>query len=186
MYNPKWHRFHNGSGAKCLKPGKFGRHLLRKRVITAARSPAFAASASASCSGGMSATWSRRARTATSASTCPRRSWRSRSSRSCAAREKLLPTENPPRPAVPAKGHGARRASQRNALSPPPSDVHLLTDGKSIYLEDAPNRIIDLLKNARQPMFLVSVTDQVRRLTATERKPARSEAGSTSRRARAV
>src|ERR1700690_862831 len=31
------------------------------------------------------------------------------------------------------------------------SDVHLLTDGKSIYLEEAPHRIIDLLKNARQP-----------------------------------
>jgi DNA-binding transcriptional MerR regulator len=59
------------------------------------------------------------------------------------------------------------------------ADVHLLTDGKSIYLEDAPNRIIDLLKNARQPMFLVSVSDQVRRLTATtERKPARSETSS--------
>src|SRR5487761_2143350 len=28
------------------------------------------------------------------------------------------------------------------------SEVHLLTDGKTIYLEDAPNRIIDLLKNA--------------------------------------
>ncbi len=56
------------------------------------------------------------------------------------------------------------------------TDMHLLTDGKSIYLEETPNRIIDLLKNARQPMFLVSVTDQVRRLTATtERKPARSE-----------
>lgn len=68
-----------------------------------------------------------------------------------------------------------------------PSDVHLLTDGKSIYLEEAPNRIIDLLKNARQPMFLVCVTDQVRRLTAaTERKPARSETQSASRRARAV
>lgn len=66
------------------------------------------------------------------------------------------------------------------------SDVHLLTDGKSIYLEDAPNRIIDLLKNARQPMFLVCVTDQVRRLTGSERKPARSETGAASRRAKAV
>src|SRR6185312_13275344 len=67
-------------------------------------------------------------------------------------------------------------------------DVHLLTDGKSIYLEDAPNRIIDLLKNARQPMFLVSVSDQVKRLNAAvERKPARSESGSSTRaRARAV
>src|SRR5579872_330529 len=56
------------------------------------------------------------------------------------------------------------------------SDIHLLTDGKSIYLEEAPNRIIDLLKNAKQPMFLVCVSDQARRLSAlAERKPARSE-----------
>jgi DNA-binding transcriptional MerR regulator len=67
-------------------------------------------------------------------------------------------------------------------------DVHLLTDGKSIYLEDAPSRIIDLLKNARQPMFLVCVTDQAKRLTASaERKPLRSETGSAAaRKARAV
>ena len=62
------------------------------------------------------------------------------------------------------------------------ADVHLLTDGKSIFLEDAPNRIIDVLKNARQPMFLVCVTDQARRLTASaERKPARSETGTAAR-----
>jgi DNA-binding transcriptional MerR regulator len=68
------------------------------------------------------------------------------------------------------------------------SEVHLLTDGKSIYLEEAPDRIIDLLKNARQPMFLVSVTDQVKRLAAAaERKPAKAETGATgSRRVRAV
>src|ERR1041385_1267320 len=65
------------------------------------------------------------------------------------------------------------------------SDIHLLTDGKSIYLEEAPTRIIDLLKNARQPMFLVCVTDQVKRLAATaERKPARSETGALARKAR--
>src|SRR5580658_8039220 len=67
------------------------------------------------------------------------------------------------------------------------SNVHLLTDGKSIYLEEAPDRIIDLLKNARQPMFLVSVSDQVKRLNAAaERKPARSENGATRSKARAV
>jgi DNA-binding transcriptional MerR regulator len=68
------------------------------------------------------------------------------------------------------------------------SEVHLLTDGKSIYLEEAPNRIINLLKNARQAMFLVCVTDQVKRLTAAaERKPLRSEtAAQLVRRARAV
>jgi len=67
------------------------------------------------------------------------------------------------------------------------SEIHLLTDGKSIYLEEAPNRIINLLKNARQPMFLVCVTDQVKRLSsAAERKPLRSETAPALRKARAV
>jgi DNA-binding transcriptional MerR regulator len=67
------------------------------------------------------------------------------------------------------------------------SDVHLLTDGKSIYLEEAPHRIIDLLKNARQPMFLVCVSDQVKRLSAAaERKPAKSEVTAAARKARVV
>jgi DNA-binding transcriptional MerR regulator len=67
------------------------------------------------------------------------------------------------------------------------SEMHLLTDGKSIYLEDAPNRIINLLKNARQPMFLVCVTDQAKRLGAmAERKPAKSETGVAARKARAI
>ncbi|HEX3880813.1 MAG TPA: MerR family transcriptional regulator [Bryobacteraceae bacterium] len=67
------------------------------------------------------------------------------------------------------------------------SNVHLLTDGKSIYLEEAPDRIVDLLKNARQPMFLVSVSDQVRRLTgAAERKPIRGEQHAVRGKSRAV
>ncbi len=77
-----------------------------------------------------------------------------------------------------------RRLSEALSSS---SDIHLLTDGKSIYLEEASNRIIDLLKNARQPMFLVCVTDQVKRLAAaTERKPAKSETAAAARKARAV
>lgn len=57
------------------------------------------------------------------------------------------------------------------------SEIHLITDGKNIYLEDEPGRIIDVLKNAKQPMFLVCVTDQLRRFRAatTARKPAQSE-----------
>jgi DNA-binding transcriptional MerR regulator len=62
------------------------------------------------------------------------------------------------------------------------SDLHLVTDGKSIYLEDQNERIINILKNARQPMFLVSVSDQARRLTETERKPVRMEPGVATRR----
>lgn len=55
-------------------------------------------------------------------------------------------------------------------------DVHLITDGRSIYLEDQPDRIIDVLKNAKQPMFLVCVTDQLRRFQAPQdRKPVKSE-----------
>jgi DNA-binding transcriptional MerR regulator len=56
------------------------------------------------------------------------------------------------------------------------SDLHLVTDGKSIYLEEKQERIIDILKNAKQPMFLVCVSDQVRRLNDSPRKPAKAEA----------
>ena len=63
-------------------------------------------------------------------------------------------------------------------------DMHLLTDGKNIYLEDQPNRVIDVLKNAKQPMFLVCVSDQARRLGDVSRKPVRMESGSAGRRVR--
>jgi DNA-binding transcriptional MerR regulator len=65
------------------------------------------------------------------------------------------------------------------------SDLHLVTDGKSIFLEDQNERIIDILKNARQPMFLVCVTDQVRRLAEPMKKPAKAEAAAVGRRLRA-
>ncbi len=55
------------------------------------------------------------------------------------------------------------------------SEMHLLTDGKSVYLEEGPDGIIDLLKDARQPMFLVCVSDQVRRIGSGQRKPPKSE-----------
>ncbi len=64
------------------------------------------------------------------------------------------------------------------------SHLHLVTDGKSIYLEDQHERIIDILKNARQPMFLVCVSDQARRLNDVERKPVRMESAGTARRAK--
>jgi DNA-binding transcriptional MerR regulator len=63
------------------------------------------------------------------------------------------------------------------------SDLHLVTDGKSIYLEDQHERIIDILKNSRQPMFLVCVSDQVRRLNEVERKPVHTESLPVVRRA---
>ncbi len=68
------------------------------------------------------------------------------------------------------------------------SQIHLLTDGKNIYLEESADRVVDLMKNARQPMFLVCVTDQLRRFQLAsqveKRKPARAEATVTGTRAR--
>ena len=65
----------------------------------------------------------------------------------------------------------------------PRSDLNLVTDGRNIYLEDDHQRIIDLLKSARQPMFLVCVSDQVRRISASLpplRKPVGRESSSAS------
>ena len=64
-------------------------------------------------------------------------------------------------------------------------EVHLLTDGKNIYLEDDHRRIVDILNDANQPMISVCVSDQIRRLSApiglkkavksdTRARPARS------------
>jgi DNA-binding transcriptional MerR regulator len=46
------------------------------------------------------------------------------------------------------------------------SSLYLLTDGRSVHLEEQTGRIIDLLKHARQPMSLVCVSDQVKRLVS--------------------
>ena len=65
------------------------------------------------------------------------------------------------------------------------SELHLLTDGKSIYLEDRPGRVIDLLKDATQPMFLVCVSDHLKRLGPPPKKPIRSETFPETRKVRA-
>jgi DNA-binding transcriptional MerR regulator len=46
------------------------------------------------------------------------------------------------------------------------SDYHLLTDGTSLYLETSAQQIVDILKNARQPMLAVCLSDTVRRVRA--------------------
>ena len=72
------------------------------------------------------------------------------------------------------------------------SDMHLVTDGKTIFLEGDNNSIIDILKNADQPMFLVCVTDQVKRLGAAPaaetpaRKSVARETPRAARKSRAV
>ena len=50
------------------------------------------------------------------------------------------------------------------------SEYHLLTDGKTLYLETSPRQIVDILKNARQPMLTVCLSDTVRQVRAEIRK----------------
>lgn len=67
------------------------------------------------------------------------------------------------------------------------NEVHLLTDGKNLYLEDSHKNIVDILNNSRQPIISVCITDQVRRLTADDalRKIMRSEKKPATRASRA-
>lgn len=46
------------------------------------------------------------------------------------------------------------------------SEVHLLTDGNRIYLKNSAEQVIDILKNSRQPMLTVCLSDTVRQIQA--------------------
>jgi DNA-binding transcriptional MerR regulator len=46
------------------------------------------------------------------------------------------------------------------------SDVHLLTDGKHLYLETSAKQIVDILKNSNQPILGVCLSDAVRQVRA--------------------
>ncbi len=50
------------------------------------------------------------------------------------------------------------------------SEYHLLTDGKNIFLEDSAKSVIDVLKNSRQPMLTVCISDTVQRVFADVRR----------------
>ena len=70
------------------------------------------------------------------------------------------------------------------------AEIHLLTDGKNIYLEDNDRRIVNILKHARQPMISVCVSDQIKRLTAAmvlpPKRVTRAEASAVKARAAKV
>ncbi len=57
-------------------------------------------------------------------------------------------------------GKGLAEITARN------SDVHLLTDGKRLYLETSPSQIVDILKNSRQPILGICLSDAVRQVRA--------------------
>jgi len=62
------------------------------------------------------------------------------------------------------------------------SEYHLLTDGSTLYLETSPRQIVDILKNARQPMLTICLSDTVRQVRAV----IRAKKGSASTGTRAV
>jgi DNA-binding transcriptional MerR regulator len=64
------------------------------------------------------------------------------------------------------------------------SEYHLLTDGKTLYLETSARQIVDLLKNARQPMLSICLSDTVQRVRAEIRaKKSSSSVNRSSRKA---
>ena len=65
--------------------------------------------------------------------------------------------------------------------------VHLLTDGRTLYLETSPQQIVDILKNSRQPMFAICLSDtarQVRAVVSGRKRPGRCVPEKTRRIAR--
>jgi DNA-binding transcriptional MerR regulator len=57
------------------------------------------------------------------------------------------------------------------------SEYHLLTDGKRVYLENSQREVIDVLKNSRQPLLGVCLSDAVREVRAEifNRRPAQRQ-----------
>ena len=49
------------------------------------------------------------------------------------------------------------------------SEYHLLTDGRHIFLEDSARGVVDLLKNARQPLLSICLSDTLQRIEADAR-----------------
>jgi len=56
------------------------------------------------------------------------------------------------------------------------SEYHLLTDGRHIFLEGSARGVVDLLKNTRQPMLSVCLSDTVQRIDANLRGPRKRNA----------
>jgi len=80
-----------------------------------------------------------------------------------------------------------RAEMDRSRSIPParPAEWFLLTNGKTTHLESQKDDIVALLKQARQPLLLVSISDQMARLdefTSKAREPQRGHHGSKKRR----
>jgi len=65
------------------------------------------------------------------------------------------------------------------------SEYHLLAGGSQLYLRTSARQVVDLLKNSRQPLFDICLSDEVRRVRAeiqSRKKAAESVSNRPSRR----
>lgn len=60
------------------------------------------------------------------------------------------------------------------------AEYHLLTDGKTLYLETSPRQIVDILRNSRQPVLAICLSDAVKQVRA-EIRGKKSNGKTTSR-----
>jgi DNA-binding transcriptional MerR regulator len=66
------------------------------------------------------------------------------------------------------------------------ADYHLLTDGRCIYVENSQRQVIDILKNSRQPLLGLCLSDAVREVRAEMAAPGPSQGKRPPRRAEEV
>src|SRR3974377_23816 len=92
----------------------------------------------------------------------------------CALRRKGFPLQKVRRIMNFLKKERGRRLAEAVSNG---SDYHLLTDGKRVYLENSQREVIDILKNSRQPLLGVCLSDAVREVRAEifNRRPAQKQ-----------
>ncbi len=59
------------------------------------------------------------------------------------------------------------------------SGYHLLTDGHTLYLETSARQIVDILRNSRQPMLAICLSDTVRQVRAVIRSGKKASKSTT-------
>jgi hypothetical protein len=62
------------------------------------------------------------------------------------------------------------------------SSHHLLTDGRNLYLETSARQIVDILKNSRQPILAICLSDTVKHVRAVIRSSKKSNQSAAARR----
>ena len=62
-------------------------------------------------------------------------------------------------------------AQQRSPLLAGKSKVYVITDGNSVVVDDHPDGVLNLIAEAKHPMYLVCLTDQMSRITSEQDRP---------------